>query len=195
MVRRKQLKLNVAVLIAKYNNMYEELRHLSRRRIPVTSIHGNISIVSTQITETIQPATRHDFVARILDLKPGLTSDGSEEVVAINVVMFDGEILLNGSIVKDVISCLDEAVNNILGCTYYSGVLYSESVPGSVYSPLVIGASGGSLGLVVLMITLWFCRKRQRRLKKIKSEKTANRSGDGDRVANAGHRHNGYRSV
>ena len=69
MVRRKQLKLNVAVLIAKYNNMYEELRHLSRRRIPVTSIHGNISIVSTQITETIQPATRHDFVARILGKK------------------------------------------------------------------------------------------------------------------------------
>ncbi|XP_046860802.1 uncharacterized protein LOC124454034 [Xenia sp. Carnegie-2017] len=96
MVRRKQLKLNVAVLIAKYNNMYEELRHLSRRRIPVTSIHGNISIVCTQITETIHPATRHDFLARILDLKPGLTSDGSEEVVAINVVMFDGEILLNG---------------------------------------------------------------------------------------------------
>jgi hypothetical protein len=59
--------------------------------------------------------------------------------------MFDGRVLLNGSIVKDVISSLDEdVVSNIIGSVYYSGELYSgTSDTQSVYVQLITGIAGG----------------------------------------------------
>ena len=78
------------------------------------------------------------------DLSPGSISDGSD-VVLVDLVMFDGNLLLNGSIVKDVISSLDEDdVSAILGSVYYSGNLYSEtSDTESVYVQLITGIAGG----------------------------------------------------
>ena len=78
------------------------------------------------------------------DLSPGSISDGSG-VVLVDLVMFDGNLLLNGSIVKDVISSLDEDdVSAILGSVYYSGNLYSEtSDKESVYVQLITGIAGG----------------------------------------------------
>jgi hypothetical protein len=59
--------------------------------------------------------------------------------------MFDGRVLLNGSIVKDVISSLDEdVVSNIIGSVYYSGELYwGTSDTQSVYVQLITGIAGG----------------------------------------------------
>jgi hypothetical protein len=66
-------------------------------------------------------------------------------VVIVDLVMFDGNVLLNGSIVKDVISSLDEdVVSDIIGSVYYSGKLYSKtSDTQSVYVQLITGIAGG----------------------------------------------------
>ena len=66
-------------------------------------------------------------------------------MVIVDLVMFDGRVLLNGSIVKDVISSLDEdVVSNIIGSVYYSGELYSgTSDTQSVYVQLITGIAGG----------------------------------------------------
>ncbi len=66
-------------------------------------------------------------------------------MVIVDLVMFDGNVLLNGSIVKDVISSLDEdVVSDIIGSVYYSGKLYSEtSDTQSVYVQLITGIAGG----------------------------------------------------
>jgi hypothetical protein len=67
--RRKQLKLHLATLISKYQDMYETLRHVSRRQAPSQSTSGYFNTTLTtlpQVKRTIQPASGHDFVARIL---------------------------------------------------------------------------------------------------------------------------------
>ena len=79
------------------------------------------------------------------DHSPGSSSDDSNDLVVIDLVMFDGYTLLNGSIVKDVISSLHEdVVSEILGNCYYSGELYSKTNDTeSVYVQLITGIAGG----------------------------------------------------
>lgn len=146
--RHKQLKLHVASLISTYYETYKELRQFSRRQAPSQSARGYFNATPTtspQVKRTTLPASGHDFVARILRLAPGLTSDGSEDVVIIDLVMFDRFILLNGTIVKEVISSLDEDhVSDLIGSDYYSGELYSgTSSAQSVYVQLITSLAGG----------------------------------------------------
>lgn len=81
----------------------------------------------------------------ISDIFGDLSSDGTN-VVVVDLVMFDGHVLLNGSIVKNVISSIDEDdVSEIIGSVYYSGELYSESSKTqSVYVQLITGIAGGN---------------------------------------------------
>ena len=81
----------------------------------------------------------------ISDISADFSSDGNN-VVVVDLVMFDGHVLLNGSIVKDVISSIDEGeISEMLGNIYYSGELYSESTKTqSVYVQLITGIAGGN---------------------------------------------------
>ena len=197
--RRKQLKLHVATLISKYHYMYEELRRVSRRQAPSQSTRGYFNTTLTTlppVKRTVQPVEGHDLVARILDHLPGSSSDGSNDLVVIDLVLFDGYTLLNGSIVKDVISALDEdVVSQILGSCYYSGELYSGTTDTeSVYVQLITGIAGGLLLCILLTFALLMCRKRRRYLRKLKSEKKRQREAEKEmELKTRSCRHNGYR--
>ena len=81
----------------------------------------------------------------VSDLSPGRTSDGSQDVVVVNMVIFDGQVMLNGSIVQDVISSIDDdVVSDIIQNAYYSGELYAgKSNTQSGYVQLVTSVAGG----------------------------------------------------
>ena len=89
-------------------------------------------------------------------LYPGRSKDGSDDLVIVNLVMFDNHVLLNGSIVKEVISSIDEDdISEMIGSVYYSGELYSEpSTTQSVYVQLITGLAGGKLKKIVNSISL-----------------------------------------
>ena len=97
------------------------------------------------------------FAFFISDVFADLSSDGGN-VVVMDLVMFDGHVLLNGSIVKNIISSIDEGdVSEMIGSVYYSGELYSESSnTQSVYVQLITSIAGGNSRILLFIRIIFF---------------------------------------
>ena len=97
------------------------------------------------------------FAFFISDVFADLSADGGN-VVVMDLVMFDGHVLLNGSIVKNIISSIDEGdVSEMIGSVYYSGELYSESSnTQSVYVQLITSIAGGNSCILLFIRIIFF---------------------------------------
>lgn len=154
--RQRELKVNVGSLMSSnYDKYIKTVGPFTKRQIPSqssdryqnTTVTTGASFYQTTSSTMTSPPTSssHDFVARILRLSQGLSSDGQYEVVVVTMVMFDGAVLLNGTKVKDVINSIEEdRLGEDLGSTYYSGSLYKEPTAStSFYVQWITGIAGG----------------------------------------------------